>query len=353
MLALILGLYRSEADPKEIRRSSQSFALKAAPIVHEFRRMSRETSIGYLEAFRDAEVPEPKREPIHIVEDDYGVEDIFEDLHDTSRIAMLQASKKGYTQEEIKKAGESAITGRATRIVADGGRKVIEGDIERGQGPIGYARVVDADPCAFCAMLASRGVSYTGLMGEGEGLYRSDSFIESNARFSGGGKFKVHDGCQCTLEPVYKVAGKIKLPGRGDELARAWARVASGEKDPLAAWRRWWDSGTLPDHFDGEILEGEKKRPRPKPPRRGKDLTPHTRRERAGEQKKKDFTASDYRKWAKQYKTRADEVARELAEFRKMGKKNDEIPVLALKEEQKRLVARIKAYQDFADTMDK
>lgn len=348
MLKVLLGIWDEEADYKNIDQSSLSFARRAAPEVLKFRAVSREYSKDYLVNFRDLEVPEPQRQPIADVVDNYSLEDALQELWTAARASMKRVSSKGYNTEDGLEAGRNAVSGKATKIVADGGRRVIKDDVERGNGPVGYARVVDADPCAFCAMLASRGVSYTGYLADGAGLYRTDSFKDTNSRFVGKGDFKVHDGCQCTLEPVYKVGGKIRLPGRGDELARDWARVAAGEKDPIKAWERWWNSGTLPETYDGPIQEGEK---RPKPPR--KNVKPVTRAERSGEPVKKwsELTDEDFLGWANDLEARLVNVDAELAELRALGKGDDEVAVMALETQRKRFLSQIEKYRSQAMKM--
>lgn len=342
MLKVLLGIWDEEADYRNIDQSSLSFARRAAPEVMKFRAVSREYSKDYLVNFRDLEVPEADRKPIADVVDNYSLEDALQEMWTAARASMKKVSAKGYNTQDGLEAGRNAVSGKATKLVADGGRKVIKDDIDRGNGPVGYARVVDADPCAFCAMLASRGVSYTGYLADGEGLYRTDSFAASNSRFVGKGDFKVHDGCQCTMEPVYKVGGKIRLPGRGDELARNWARVAAGERDPLKAWQRWWNSGTLPETYDGPLQEGEK---RPKPPR--KKVKPQTKAERSGAPVKKwsELEDTDFLAWADDLEQRLVGVDAELAELKALGKDSEDIAVFALEQQRKAFLSQIEKYR--------
>lgn len=126
------------------------------------------------------------------------------------------------------------VSGAAGRHVLDGGRQVNITAMRNDGRLIGWVRVTDGNPCSFCAMLASRGVSW--------GPYGKASFDKSDARFVGGGEFKVHDHCGCTLEPVY--SRDTALPGNSKEMRDLWNAHIRGKysgKDALRAWRRIYE----------------------------------------------------------------------------------------------------------------
>lgn len=117
-----------------------------------------------------------------------------------------------------------------SRHVLDGGRDSLDEVVRRDPQALGWYRVTDSDPCFWCAMLASRGP-----------VYGEDSFDESDARFSGPGNHKVHDGCACSLQPIYR---------RGDpglDQARAWELLwqQTGQKysgaRAILEWRRAYE----------------------------------------------------------------------------------------------------------------
>lgn len=82
----------------------------------------------------------------------------------------------------------------AMRHVRNGGRETTDNALTKDKRVVGQVRVIrSANPCFFCAMLASRGPVYEG-----------DSFDDSDPRFNGPGQHKVHDGCSCELVPLYK-----------------------------------------------------------------------------------------------------------------------------------------------------
>jgi hypothetical protein len=87
------------------------------------------------------------------------------------------------------------LDAKAERLILDQGRKQGLSAVSADRYAKGWARVTNPGACSFCLMLAIRaGSGY---------LYRRDSFAQSNARFTGAGRFKVHDNCRCTLEPVF------------------------------------------------------------------------------------------------------------------------------------------------------
>lgn len=86
----------------------------------------------------------------------------------------------------------STTLGTASRIALDGGRTTTLGTTLADPVAVGWYRVTDAKPCAFCALLASRGV-----------VYKEHSFNASDARFHGVGEFKVHNDCSCGLLPAF------------------------------------------------------------------------------------------------------------------------------------------------------
>ena len=172
-----------------------------------------------------------------------AADEVTRQLYVNGAAVVKRRIKDGKPVDEALRVGETVVASTAAKMVGDGGRAVIEDEVtNRRNGAIGYCRVPDADPCPFCAMLASRGA-----------VYRSDAFVESNGIFAGDGKFKVHNGCDCTLEPVY---GRrvTDLPAGVDKLAKEWADIASGRDDPFAYWRRFKESGTLPgDERSGSL----------------------------------------------------------------------------------------------------
>lgn len=353
----VLRVFGERFDLDHIDRTGYEVAAAVAPLILGGRRQSHDFSFAYLHNFHAAEGGDPRDAPV-----DY--DDRFTEDQATAELARTiigvskALAKKGKPYPENREATRQAVATKVTKVVADGGRAVIENDVRaggKGRGPIGYARVADADPCAFCAMLASRGVYYLGNTIEGNGagawLYTTDSFKASNARFAGDGEFKVHDGCECTLEPVYYSGeGKIQLPGDGNRLAEQWALVAAGRgKDSFATWRRWIDSGTLPEDFDGP-LEG-KKRPSPKKTRAQQAKKKARQKKADADAEKITLSRDTVEKYLQVYEDRLAGIEAELAALREQGQDSTDLPVIALEGEKRRLTQQVDTYRAFLSKM--
>lgn len=255
---LFLDVFRTD----DIDGSSREFIRKALPIVLKARKLSNEMATAYLDAFRRVEIRGlvdhselrgDLADPLTVdpqvlkmwVDLDLVTDDAMSSLPEAGEVAAALHSSgaavaksrigRGGSPEDAARVAARKVAAKGVKLVMDGGRAPLEAEVRnRRHGAVGYARVVDADPCPFCAMLASRGA-----------IYRSDSFDSSNSLFTGDNRFKVHDGCGCTLEPIY---GRrlTDLPPGSAELVKQWAGVASGQPDPFGAWRRWKESGTRP-----------------------------------------------------------------------------------------------------------
>jgi len=107
----------------------------------------------------------------------------------------------------------------ASRLVLAGERDTVARTVEDSDVIVGWRRVTDADPCAFCALLASRGAVYS------QGTVR----------------FEAHDGDECTAEPLYEHEDE---PPEVAELYQEWldATAGTGGKAAIRKWRAYWDA---------------------------------------------------------------------------------------------------------------
>lgn len=127
----------------------------------------------------------------------------------------------------------NSVARAVVRHVRNGERDTIGDAIIADQAAIGWLRITDGDPCFFCAMLVSRGP-----------VYEEDSFEDSDPRFWGPGNAKVHDGCGCSLAPLFK-SGETPNP-QARELDRLWqdtqrANQGADSASAILAWRRAYE----------------------------------------------------------------------------------------------------------------
>lgn len=124
----------------------------------------------------------------------------------------------------------TSTAGVAQRHVVNGSRDTISATIEADRKVRGYQRITDADPCYFCAMLASRGP-----------VYQDDSFDDADPRFYGPGDYKVHDHCNCSLEPIYHVG--INPASRAEEFEALWRETGATKsgREAIKEFRRAYE----------------------------------------------------------------------------------------------------------------
>lgn len=133
-------------------------------------------------------------------------------------------------EDETIATAERSSAAAAVRHVIDGGREQVKDAVRKDPEALGYARVPDSNPCYFCAALTSRGP-----------VYEFESFDDSDARFTGAGTAKVHDGCCCTLVPAYT---RNAWPEGSGDLRREWDDVTKDliGKDAMRAFRREYEA---------------------------------------------------------------------------------------------------------------
>lgn len=111
----------------------------------------------------------------------------------------------------------SNLEGEVSRNVLNGGRGATLNTMQADRTAVGYVRITDGNPCAFCAMLASRGPAY---------------------RSQRSGSFKAHPRCGCTAKPVFSKGDP--WPERNQRFREQWDATTKGYSgnDALNAFRR-------------------------------------------------------------------------------------------------------------------
>jgi hypothetical protein len=107
------------------------------------------------------------------------------------------------------------LAGSAERLALLGERSTVMDTFAESDQLVGHRRVTSGDPCAFCAMLASRGAVY------------SKRTVD----------FQAHDSCRCTPEPLYQ---RESEPKSVVALRDQWEQATAGLSgvDALNAFRR-------------------------------------------------------------------------------------------------------------------
>lgn len=164
---------------------------------------------------------------------DLDDEQVESNLNTTGIGSFQRAVRAGQTPDRAVDTMAVNLAGSATRLAQEGGREVVRDAVEGDDEAIGWIRIPDADPCSWCAMMASRGAVYRSAGTAGR---------DKNARFDGEGQFKWHDHCGCTAQPVFD-PDDPRLE-KAEDLYDQWLRATQGHSGKAAvnAWRRHWDN---------------------------------------------------------------------------------------------------------------
>jgi hypothetical protein len=172
--------------------------------------------------FDDSGVGSGRRSRVEVPDLNFEREDraVRVSMEVTGPAAQKSKTARNMPRVTVRDESFQAAAGAGTRHVLTGGRRSLLTLVEADPQALGWARVTDGNPCAFCAMLASRGPVYGS---------------EAAAGFS------AHDACACTAEPVY--SRQAPWPGRAREFQELWretTRNTSG-RDSINAFRRAYE----------------------------------------------------------------------------------------------------------------
>lgn len=105
---------------------------------------------------------------------------------------LRRALRQGLPLAEVEPEALEAAAQSAARLALDAGRQQIERLVEQDRRALGWMRITDGDPCAFCLTLASRGPVYRSAESAG---FQLDPVRGEINRF--------HDNCACQVVPVF------------------------------------------------------------------------------------------------------------------------------------------------------
>jgi hypothetical protein len=213
--------FRSLLDPANVDRTFAGYLAVAQTIVGGARADAAREAASYYYLHRDAlGVPGPL--PGMVSAADMAPEQLATGLLYAGPISIKQAMLRGRTLEEAAALALVLTLNTAYRYASDGGRFTIHDTAERDGLALGWARVTDGNPCYFCAMLASRGPVYKD---ERSALRRRDGR-------------RYHNGCGCTVEPVYD--HDQPWPGDARKYEELWKSSTAGRRgqDAINAFRR-------------------------------------------------------------------------------------------------------------------
>lgn len=137
----------------------------------------------------------------------------------------LEAEKALRLIEEEHARSGSRGAGIADWAGIDAGRSIVEYAAGSDYRVKGFARVTGPNPCAFCAMLASRGFTYVSKRSAGG--------------MGSGSTSQYHPNCHCTV--IARWSNTTDLPILSQFYKDSWPGVTANVRgtEKLRAWRRW------------------------------------------------------------------------------------------------------------------
>lgn len=142
-------------------------------------------------------------------------------LDSTGPYGLLGRIKTGQQVEQANENTGVILSGATQRLIINGARYGVLQSVEADAKAVAWMRVTGPNPCAFCAMLASRGA-----------VYKSEET----------GGFKSHSHCACVAMPVFDF--RVASASYDNPLYQQWKQATKGKsgKDALRAWRQYWDA---------------------------------------------------------------------------------------------------------------
>ena len=192
-------------------------------LVRAYHRLSSLLAASYFDAFRAAE--DPGGSAVAVLAPPVDVANTVAGLQLTGRVMTRKALAGGVAPQRARETAFVRTSGAVTSHVLKGGRDTLIQSVGADPRALKWARVTSGTPCAFCAMVASRGAVFKG---------------ESTA------EFEPHDHCNCTVEPHYEGSAMPPdskrwrdLYNRAQRDARATGELDRGtSNDALNAFRR-------------------------------------------------------------------------------------------------------------------
>jgi hypothetical protein len=203
-------------DPKRLDRAFPAWLAAVVPVVQDHRKASAILAAQYLRDLR-REAGIDGTAPVQLASV-APVDQLAASLSATSLAAIRSAFGNGQSLEQAMRSGFVASSGAASRLALQGGRDTVVDTVRADPEAKGWERVTSGDPCAFCALLASRG-----------GVFRSEESAD----------FEAHDHCSCSAEPVY--SGSLMPHGDAATWDRLYQDHAAGTRDQLKNFRRAYE----------------------------------------------------------------------------------------------------------------
>lgn len=226
MAQQVLQVWRDLMNPAKVDAVWPAVRAALIPIVQQGRQQSAELArVAYGEARREADADGDRfhpEDPLPLL-----INRLESALDVTGPVEFKKAIAAGKTPQQAMEAAAVRMVGTTQYLALEGGRQVMQRSIDEDDRATGWSRVTDADPCAWCAMLASRGPVYKSAKTAGDPRQGGNSY---------------HDHCACQAWPAF--TNDEPFIGVAERLYDDWLRETRGRggKHAVNAFRRWWEA---------------------------------------------------------------------------------------------------------------
>jgi hypothetical protein len=178
--AALSAAYKRTMQSSNLDLSFRDFSRYALPLIVAGRARGQQTAdLFYLSA--KAQVGLGAELPVATVPG-LDTERWETDLRVNGPVLVKQQLARGVATDYAMAVAGAATLRVAKRLVLESSRQRLISLTESDKRARGWSRVSDGAPCAFCAMLVSRGPVYSG----------------------GTANFRAHNGCGCSVAPVFE-----------------------------------------------------------------------------------------------------------------------------------------------------
>jgi hypothetical protein len=209
--------------PSRLETSVPEWIEAVRALVEQYGSVSASLSADYYEAERIAArvtgrftVPLAESPPDEQVDNSlrWATKDLWPRDPEDPATTEAQQQPMDVRLEQAEKKAEAV----AQKLVTDQGRGTVREAVHQDRTAVGYARAAALGACAFCKLMASRGLTYKSAGSAGR---------EANSKFTGDASVvKFHDNCHCQIVPVFK-GQRFELSDHAAEWARIYRDYAA------------------------------------------------------------------------------------------------------------------------------
>ncbi|MCK2239392.1 MULTISPECIES: hypothetical protein [unclassified Crossiella] len=215
-------------DPLRLDATARTWTARVADQIARHRATSQRLSAQYYQRFRGLEIGRDGWSLPRLTDSPAWRAALLVSLLVTGPVRIKRLTGRGMDPRQAADHAAPAVAAATVRQARAAGRAAMLAYLRSDPRALGYMRVTDGDPCAFCAMLASRGAVY---------LTKSSALTDKGNPEDG-----YHDGCGCEAEPVYTTTPA--LPEASRRFAQLYKKHAEGlpAKQARNAFRRAYEA---------------------------------------------------------------------------------------------------------------